>query len=56
MVVCLVQFPNYYVEVDEPMDLSTMQTKVDNAEYDSFANIVYDVLLIPDNCFLFNDP
>eukprot|EP00045_Choanoeca_perplexa_P017146 m.243259 g.243259 ORF g.243259 m.243259 type:complete len:1416 (+) comp17461_c0_seq2:46-4293(+) len=50
------EFPNYYVEIDEPMDLSTMQTKVDNGEYDSFADIVHDILLIPDNCFLFNDP
>ena len=50
-----VQLPNYYVEIEHPMDLTTMYDKADSQKYHGFADLVSDFLLIPDNCFLFNE-
>ncbi|KAJ1851286.1 hypothetical protein LPJ73_003083, partial [Coemansia sp. RSA 2703] len=48
--------PTYFDIVRNPMDLSTVQKKLAKKSYFSAADFVADLLLIFDNCFLFNPP
>ncbi|KAJ3221301.1 hypothetical protein HK099_003605, partial [Clydaea vesicula] len=48
--------PLYYKEIAEPMDLGTMQKKVNNGKYKSFEEFQADMDLIVSNCKQFNGP
>ncbi len=48
--------PDYYKVVKKPMDLSTVQGKINNNQYDSSADFEYDVRLMFKNCYKFNAP
>ncbi|KAJ2787715.1 hypothetical protein GGI15_000486 [Coemansia interrupta] len=48
--------PTYFDIVRNPMDLSTVQKKLGKKAYFSAADFVADLLLIFDDCFLFNPP
>lgn len=49
----------YYETITNPMDFSTMKSKVEKGEYgegsDAAANLYEDFLLVFDNCYTFND-
>jgi hypothetical protein len=47
---------SYTAIVKKPMDLSTIQAKLDAGHYASRQDFVEDVRLIISNCFLYNDP
>ncbi|EEB07604.1 bromodomain protein [Schizosaccharomyces japonicus yFS275] len=46
--------PDYPLIIKHPMDLSTMQRKLTNREYDSAQSFIDDMNLMFDNCFLYN--
>lgn len=46
--------PNYFEVVKEPMDFSTIQTKLANNQYENGDEFHYDVKLVFKNCYLFN--
>ncbi|KAI9497250.1 Bromodomain-containing protein [Zychaea mexicana] len=48
--------PDYFNIVKHPMDLSTVQKKLDNDEYESVDAFVDDIRLIFDNCHKYNNP
>ncbi|RKP15026.1 histone acetyltransferase gcn5 [Piptocephalis cylindrospora] len=48
--------PDYPSVIKHPMDLSTVEVKVENDEYRSFTDFERDVRLIFTNCRTFNDP
>jgi len=48
------EVPEYYDVVLVPMDLSAIEHKLDNAQYSSFKDFYDDVMLMLDNCRLFN--
>ncbi|KAI1378658.1 hypothetical protein F4677DRAFT_374009 [Hypoxylon crocopeplum] len=48
--------PEYYKVIKEPMDLSAMEAKLDNNEYDMPEKFVKDAKLIFDNCRKYNHP
>lgn len=50
----LYQCPDYYQVIDKPMDLSTMQKKMDNNEYKTPADFAADIRLIIQNCLTYN--
>lgn len=45
---------NYYDIVKQPMDLSTIQKKLENNEYEELKDLRSDLELIFDNCILYN--
>ncbi|SCU79421.1 LADA_0B00540g1_1 [Lachancea dasiensis] len=45
---------DYYEFIKEPMDLSTMEMKLDNNRYEKMENFVYDARLIFNNCRAYN--
>lgn len=45
---------DYYDVIKEPMDLATMEAKLDKDQYDSVEDFVKDVLLIVRNCKRYN--
>ena len=45
---------DYYEVIKEPMDLSTMELKLENDKYDSFDQFLYDTKLIFKNCRSYN--
>lgn len=45
---------DYYDVIKEPMDLSTMELKLENDKYDSFDQFLYDARLIFNNCRSYN--
>jgi hypothetical protein len=47
--------PDYPTIIKEPMDFSTMMTKLENFEYDAFEAFEYDMNLIFKNCMIYND-
>lgn len=49
-----VEVPIYYEFIKNPMDLSLMQKKIDNFEYETFEQFEADFDLMINNCFLFN--
>lgn len=48
--------PNYYRVITSPMDLQTMEDKLDNQEYCSLEEFVADFQRIVDNCIKYNGP
>lgn len=46
--------PNYNEIIKEPMDLSTVQTKLSNNQYENGDEFARDVKLIFHNCYIFN--
>lgn len=48
--------PNYYKVVKEPMDLQTIDQKLNNGEYEKMCEFVGDVMRIFENCRYFNQP
>lgn len=48
------EVPDYYEFIKEPMDLSTMEVKLDGNKYEKMEEFVYDVKLICNNCRLYN--
>lgn len=47
-------FPEYYEQITNPMDYSTMRTKLENGEYRSAQAMQKDFILILQNCREFN--
>lgn len=45
---------DYYDVIKEPMDLSTMEQKLENDDYESFDQFLYDCKLIFNNCRSYN--
>lgn len=45
---------DYYDVIKEPMDLSTMELKLENEKYESFDQFLYDARLIYNNCRAYN--
>ncbi|XP_035708926.1 mucin-12 isoform X2 [Folsomia candida] len=48
--------PNYYKAISSPMDLQTMEDKLDNQEYVSLEEFIADFQRIVDNCIKYNGP
>ncbi|KAF2722155.1 histone acetyltransferase GCN5 [Polychaeton citri CBS 116435] len=48
------EVPDYYSVIKEPMDLSTMESKLDKDKYEGVEDFVKDVLLIVRNCKRYN--
>ncbi|KAI5958892.1 GCN5 [Candida theae] len=48
------EVPDYYDVIKEPMDLSTMESKLENDKYESFEQFLYDARLIFKNCRSYN--
>ncbi|KAI5954451.1 GCN5 [Candida jiufengensis] len=48
------EVPDYYEVIKEPMDLSTMESKLENDKYESFDQFLYDSRLIFKNCRSYN--
>jgi hypothetical protein len=48
--------PNYYRVISSPMDLQTMEDKLDNQEYRSLDEFTADFQRIVDNCTKYNGP
>lgn len=46
--------PKYYAVIAKPMDLQTMEDKLDNGEYGSLQQFKADFQLIVDNCRQYN--
>lgn len=46
--------PDYFDIVKEPMDLSTIRTKLNSNQYMRATEFVRDVTLMFDNCILYN--
>lgn len=50
------EFPEYYEQIKQPMDYSTMKKKLENGEYRSAQAMQKDFVQILQNCRDFNDP
>ena len=48
------EVPDYYEFIKEPMDLSTMEIKLENNRYEKMEDFVYDSRLVFDNCRKYN--
>lgn len=48
------EVPDYYEVIKEPMDLSTMEVKLENDAYETMEDFVYDCSLIFNNCRQYN--
>ncbi|KAH3669161.1 hypothetical protein WICMUC_005000 [Wickerhamomyces mucosus] len=46
--------PTYFDYVKEPMDLSTVQNKLNNGQYNNAEEFEHDVRLVFKNCYIFN--
>ncbi|CCH44781.1 Histone acetyltransferase GCN5 [Wickerhamomyces ciferrii] len=49
------EIPDYYEVIKEPMDLSTMESKLENDHYSTLEEFVYDSKLIFNNCRKYNN-
>ena len=49
-------FPMYYQVIEEPIDLSIIEKKIEKREYDKFEEIENDFKLMVNNCETFNGP
>jgi hypothetical protein len=49
------QVPDYYTIINEPMDLTTIEGKLNQQAYDSLTFFIGDVTKIFDNCRYYND-
>lgn len=52
----LLNIPDYFDIIKRPMDLSTIQRKLQNGEYHTVDDFCADVRLMFDNCHLYNNP
>jgi len=52
--VAVAQVPGYAEAIETPMDLGTVQTKLDQSQYTTLNQIATDLRLIPANCLKFN--
>lgn len=50
------EVPDYYDVIKEPMDLSSMETKLENNQYASLDDLLHDANLIFNNCRTYNPP
>ncbi|KAE8249841.1 hypothetical protein A4X13_0g5056 [Tilletia indica] len=50
------EVPDYYDVIKNPMDLSTMENKLENNQYAVIEDLVVDAQLIFDNCRRYNPP
>ena len=50
------EFPEYYEQIDHPMDYGTMKAKLENGEYRSAQAMQKDFILVMQNCLKFNAP
>jgi len=50
------EVPNYYKVIKEPMDLSSVERKVNNGQYTKLCEFIGDVMRIFENCRFFNQP
>lgn len=48
------EVPDYYNFIKEPMDLSTMEIKLESNKYDKMEDFIYDVRLVCNNCRMYN--
>lgn len=48
------EVPDYYEVIKEPMDLSTIETKLENDKYESMDDFIYDCKLVFNNCRQYN--
>ncbi|AGO12636.1 AaceriAER297Cp [[Ashbya] aceris (nom. inval.)] len=48
------EVPDYYEFIKEPMDLSTMEIKLENNRYEKMEDFIYDARLIFNNCRAYN--
>lgn len=48
------EVPDYYDFIKEPMDLSTMEVKLENNRYEKMESFIYDARLIFNNCRMYN--
>ncbi|KAI0055167.1 Bromodomain-containing protein [Artomyces pyxidatus] len=48
------EVPDYYEVINQPMDLSTMEEKLDSGQYQSLEEFADDAQLIFDNCRFYN--
>eukprot|EP00941_MAST-03F_sp_MAST-3F-sp1_P003094 g3094.t1 len=48
------QYPDYYVEIKEPMDFQTMKNKRDDDQYRTVSEFSKDFRLIYSNCYIYN--
>lgn len=48
------EVPDYYEVIKEPMDLGTMEVKLENDAYETMDDFVYDCSLIFNNCRQYN--
>lgn len=48
------EVPDYYDFIKEPMDLSTMEVKLENNRYEKMEKFIYDARLIFNNCRMYN--
>ena len=49
------EVPDYYEVIKEPMDLTTMESKLDKDQYETVEQFVYDAKLIFNNCRSYNN-
>ncbi|KAA0201313.1 hypothetical protein HAZT_HAZT007454 [Hyalella azteca] len=50
------EVPDYYKVVRQPMDLRTIERRVKDHHYNRLADFVGDIILLLDNCRLYNPP
>ncbi|KAF9181955.1 hypothetical protein BGZ51_005098 [Haplosporangium sp. Z 767] len=50
----LLNIPDYPLVIKNPMDLSTVEHKLNNVEYDTIDDFISDINLIFSNCYLYN--
>ncbi|XP_064639042.1 BRCA2-interacting transcriptional repressor EMSY-like isoform X2 [Lineus longissimus] len=48
--------PGYYEIVKTPMDFSTIRRKLETGQYSTIEDFHHDMVLIRDNCYLYNPP
>lgn len=48
------EVPDYYEFIKEPMDLSTMEIKLENNKYEKMEDFIYDLRLVCNNCRMYN--
>lgn len=48
------EVPDYYEFIKEPMDLSTMEVKLEESKYEKMEDFIYDARLIFSNCRSYN--
>lgn len=50
------EVPDYYTVIKSPMDLSTMEERLENDSYASPKDMINDLKLVISNCLKYNDP